>query len=228
MILLMPILISFYFLTKQLLFSTKDDCERQRITRISLRNARLLIKWSIFPKEEKSTCSLFMRDHHLVTITPLHQSTPPLWNTGMRQRHDQKRISLCVSVMFVGVYSWAELCLTFVPDRSVQAWWYFGDEKATEERCEAKMWEGSWWGSIWLIFPLAAWQGGDMVLIMNCDTLMSLSSTDNTWSALLPFNLWYQRGKLQPNKGFVSLAKSEHDFKNSTRYLSKRLGCWRN
>lgn len=48
---------------------------------------------------------------------------------------------------------------------------------------------------------------------MNCDMLMSLSSTDNTWSALLPFNLWYQWGKLQANKGFVSLAQTERDFK---------------
>ncbi len=68
----------------------------------------------------------------------------------------------------------------------------FRDEKSTEARCAAEMWEGSWWGSLWLIFPLATWQGEDKALIMNCDTLMSLSSTDNTWSALLPFNLWYQ------------------------------------
>lgn len=90
----------------------------------------------------------------------------------------------------------------------------FEDKKSTEARCEAKMWEGSWWGSLWLIFPLATWQGEDKALIMNCDTLMSLSSADNTWSALLPFNLWYQWGKLQTYKAFVSLAKTEHDFKN--------------
>lgn len=120
-----------------------------------------------------------------------------------------------MSAMFVGVYSWAELCLTFVPDRSVWAWWYFGHVESTEARCEAEMWEGSWWGSLWLIFPLATWQGEDRALIMNCDTLMSLSSADNTWSALLPFNLWYQWGKLQANKGFVSPAKTEHGFKDS-------------
>lgn len=90
----------------------------------------------------------------------------------------------------------------------------FEDKKSTEARCEAKMWEGSWWGSLWLIFPLATWQGENKALIMNCDTLMSLSSADNTWSALLPFNLWYQWGKLQTYKAFVSLAKTEHDFKN--------------
>lgn len=72
----------------------------------------------------------------------------------------------------------------------------FRDEKSTEARCEAKMWEGSWWGSLWLIFPLATWQGEDVALIMNCDTLMSLSCTDNTWSALVPLNPWYQRGKI--------------------------------
>lgn len=68
----------------------------------------------------------------------------------------------------------------------------FWDEESTEVRCKAKMWEGSRYGSLWLIFPLVAWQGEDKALIMNCDTLMSLSSTDNTWSDLLAFNLWYQ------------------------------------
>ena len=90
----------------------------------------------------------------------------------------------------------------------------FQDEKSTEARCEAKMWGGSWWGSLWLIFPLATWQGEDKDLIMKCGTLMSLSSTDNTWSALLPFNLWYQWGKMKAKEGFASPAKTKHDFKN--------------
>lgn len=136
----------------------------------------------------------------------------------------ERRVALGMWAMFVAVYSWAELCLTFVPDRSVWAWWYFRDKKSTEARCAAKMWEGSWWGCLWLIFPLATWQGEDKALIMNCDTLMSLSSSDNTWSALLPFNLWYQWGKLQANKGFVSLAKKEHDFKNSALVVCSWYG----
>lgn len=80
----------------------------------------------------------------------------------------------------------------------------FQDKKSTERRYAAVMSWGSWWGCLWLIFPLATWQGEDKAPIMNCDTLMSLSSSDNTWSALLPFNLWYQWGKLQANKGFES------------------------
>lgn len=90
----------------------------------------------------------------------------------------------------------------------------FWDKKSTEARCTTKMWEGSRWGCLWLIFPLATWQGEDKALIMNCDTLMSLSGSDNTWSALLAFNLWYQWGKLQirANKAYMSRAKKEHDF----------------
>lgn len=105
------------------------------------------------------------------------------------------------------------LCLTFVPDRSGRGLVVFGDRKSTEARCGTKMWEGSWWGCLWLIFPLATWQGEDKALIMNCDTLMSLSSSDNTWPALLPFNLYYQWGKLQVNEGFVSQAETGRDFK---------------
>lgn len=52
----------------------------------------------------------------------------------------KKRVALCMSAMFVGVYSWAELCLTFVPDRSVWAWWYFGmrsqQRQDARQRCE--------------------------------------------------------------------------------------------
>lgn len=83
----------------------------------------------------------------------------------------------------------------------------FWDKKSTEARCTTKMWEGSQWGCLWLIFPLATWQGEDKALIMNCDTLMSLSGSDNTWSALLAFNLWYQWGKLLANKAYVSQGK---------------------
>lgn len=60
----------------------------------------------------------------------------------------------------------------------------FWDKKSTEARSTTKMWEGSRWGCLWWIFPLATWQGEDKALIMNCDTLMSLSGSDNTWSAL--------------------------------------------
>lgn len=88
----------------------------------------------------------------------------------------------------------------------------FWDKKSTEARCTTKMWEGSQWGCLWLIFPLATWQGEDKALIMNCDTLMSLSGSDNTWSALLAFNLWYQWGKLLANKAYMSRAKKERDF----------------
>lgn len=50
------------------------------------------------------------------------------------------RLALCMRAMFVGVYSRAGLCLTFVPDRSVWAWWYFGIRsqlrRDARQRCE--------------------------------------------------------------------------------------------
>lgn len=45
--------------------------------------------------------------------------------------------------MFADVYSREELCLTFVPDRSVWDERYFRDEKRTEARSEAALLEGS-------------------------------------------------------------------------------------
>lgn len=67
------------------------------------------------------------------------------WKTSVKQQHrhlgdGERRVALCMSAMFVGVYSWAELCLTFVPDRSVWAWWYFGmrsqQRQDAQQRCE--------------------------------------------------------------------------------------------
>lgn len=60
----------------------------------------------------------------------------------------------------------------------------FWDKKSTKTGSTAKMREGSRCGCLWWIFSLATWQGENKSLIMNCDTLMSLSGSDNTWSAL--------------------------------------------
>lgn len=60
----------------------------------------------------------------------------------------------------------------------------FWDKKSTEARNTTKKWEGLRLRWLWWIFPLATRQGEDKALIMNCDTLMSLSGSDNTWSAL--------------------------------------------
>lgn len=170
-------------------------------------------RWKIIPLSQSPRCIWL---HH-------HLCETPAWANSTTQKESLSACQPCFQV-----FTPEPNCLTFVPDRSVWAWWYFEDEKSTEERCVAKMWEGSRWGSLWLIFPLATWQGGDRALIMNCDTLMSLSSTDNTWSALLPFNLWYQCGKLQTNKGFISLAKSEHDFKTTPDTRLNGRGFWWN
>lgn len=50
------------------------------------------------------------------------------------------RLALCMRAMFVGVYCRAVLCLTFVPDRTVWAQWYFGirsqQRRDARQRCE--------------------------------------------------------------------------------------------
>lgn len=157
---------------------------------------------------------LSAKAHHLVTINTLnlYNSWKHLYDNSGGSWSPQKEEWHSVWRPCLWVFTPEPNCVWHLFQTDLLGLVVFRDEESTEARWAAEMWEGSWWGSLWLIFPLANWQGEDKALIMNCDTLMSLSSADNTWSALLPFNLWYQWGKLHANKGFVSPAKTEHDF----------------